>query len=383
MDNEIQVDHSETLFKLYALQPVLSDADQVEKLLEPLTYPKNSYSKICFHNISFGVDAARAAEPMLSSLRERLTEVILSNIIFSLALEGCSLKTLDLSNNPLGEKGVRAFSALLKSQSNLEELYLMNDDITKEAAKAVTELIPSTEKLKVLHFYFNRTGDEGAVFIAKIVEASPSLEDFCCATSWIGSKGGVAVIEALAKCRNLKKLDLSDNMLRKEAGELLAAALLSNAGLTEVHLAHLSLQAEGAIKVGKPLTRCAPSLEVLDMSMNRITPVAAVVLANCVASKQFLTKLNLSGNRLTDTDGHDRLTEVDMSGNFIRKDGATCLARAVAGKPRFALLNINDNCISEEGISDVKVIFSGSPSMLGPLDENDPNGEDDEWDEDL
>ncbi|KAI3953441.1 hypothetical protein MKW92_002709 [Papaver armeniacum] len=347
MDTEIQADHSETLFKLCTLKPVLIDADQVEKLFEPLTYPENSYSKICFHNISFGVDAAHAAAPILSSLRERLTEVHLSNIvagrsvseamevmeIFSLALEGCSLKHLDLSNNSLGEKGVRAFSALLKSQSNLEELYLMNDDITKEAARAVTELIPSTEKLKVLHFYFNKTGDEGAVFIAKIVEASPSLEDFCCATSWIRSKGGVSLIEALGKCRNLKKLDLSDNMFGKEAGELLATALLSNAGLTEVHLAHLT---------------------------------------NCVASKQFLSKLNLSGNRLTDTgaffiggalaDGHDQLTE-----------------------PRFALLNINDNCISEEGIDDVKVIFSGSPSMLGPLDENDPNGEseDGEFDEDL
>ncbi|XP_026422466.1 RAN GTPase-activating protein 2-like [Papaver somniferum] len=360
-----------------------------------VSYPENSYSGICFHNISFGVDAAHAAAPILTSLRERLTEVILSNIvagrsvseamevmeIFSLALEGCSLKTLDLSNNSLGRKGVWAYSALLKSQSNLEELYLMNDDITKEAARAVTELIPSTERLKVLHFYFNR------------IEASPSLEDFCCATSWIGSKGGVALIEALGRCRNLKKLDPSDNMFGMEAGKLMATAFLSNAGLTEVHLGHLNLQAEGAIKVGKALMRCAPSLEVLDMSMNGINPVAAVILAKCVASKQFLTKLNLSGNRLTDTgaffigdalaDGHDQLTEVDMSGNFIRKDGATCLARAVAGKPRFALLNINDNCISEEGINDVKVIYSGSPSMLGPLDENDPNGEDDEWDEDF
>ncbi|RZC80952.1 hypothetical protein C5167_043550 [Papaver somniferum] len=182
--------------------------------------------------------------------------------IFSLALEGCGLKTLDLSNNSLGEKGARAL-----------------------------------------------TGDEGAVFIAKIVEASPSLEDFCCATSWIGSKGGVALIEA-------------------EAGKHLAAALLSNAGLTEVHLAHLNLPAEGAIKVGKALT---------------LTDTGAFFIGDALA------------------DGDDQLTEVDMSGNFISKDGATCLARAVA------------------------VIFSGSPSMLGPLDENDPNGEseDDEFDEDL
>ncbi|KAF2284154.1 hypothetical protein GH714_019612 [Hevea brasiliensis] len=65
--------------------------------------------------------------------------------IFSSALEGSILKSLDLSNNALGEKGVRAFGALLQSQSCLEELYLMNDGISEEAARAVCELIPSTE----------------------------------------------------------------------------------------------------------------------------------------------------------------------------------------------------------------------------------------------
>ncbi|MCL7043574.1 hypothetical protein MKW94_013231 [Papaver nudicaule] len=339
----------------------------------PLAYPGNSYSKICLNNLSFGVDAARIAEPILSSLKEQLTDVYLSEFtagrpiseaiqvmeIFSLALEGCNLKTLSLSHNSLGEKGVRAFGALLKCQSNKEELYLVNAGITKEAATAVSELIPCTEKLKVLHFDFNRIGDEGAISIAKVVQGSPSLEDFRCATSWIGPKGG--------------KLDLMDNMFGKEAAIPLTRVLSSNAGLTEIYLGCLGLGREGVITVVNALRECAPST------------------ASALAAEQSLTKLILSGNRLKDqgtiliagahADGHNRLRGVDVSSNAITQDGATVLARAVAHKPEFTLLKINGNCISEEGITEVKVIFG--ESMLGPLDENDPNGEDDWWDEDV
>ena len=35
--------------------------------------------------------------------------------IFSSILQGCVLRTLNLSDNALGEKGVRAFGSLLKS----------------------------------------------------------------------------------------------------------------------------------------------------------------------------------------------------------------------------------------------------------------------------
>ncbi|CAN7038029.1 unnamed protein product [Brassica rapa subsp. trilocularis] len=135
--------HPMVILKLNSPYPQCSD-DEAQK-----------FSLICFSNRSFGLGAARVAEPILASLKHQLKVVEALDVmnLFSNALQGNVLSSLNLSDNALGEKGVRAFGTLLKSLSSLEELYLMNDGISKEAAQAVSELIPSTEKLRVLHFH--------------------------------------------------------------------------------------------------------------------------------------------------------------------------------------------------------------------------------------
>ncbi|KDP21460.1 hypothetical protein JCGZ_21931 [Jatropha curcas] len=375
-------------------------ADEAEDLLKPLKEPGHLYTRICFSNRSFGLDAAGVAAPILSSIRDQLTEVDLSDFvagrpesealdvmnIFSTALEGCNLRYLNLSNNALGEKGLRAFGALLKTQKNLEELYLINDGISEEAARAVCELIPSTEKLKVLQFHNNMTGDEGAVAIAEIVKRSTMLEDFRCSSTRIGSDGGVILAEALGTCSHLRKLDLRDNMFGVEAGVALSKSLFSFADLTEVYLSYLNLEDEGAEALANALKDSAPSLEVLEMAGNDITVKGASRLAACIAAKQFLSKLNLSENELKDEgailiakaieEGHGQLNEVDLSTNSIRRAGARLLAQAVVLKPGFKMLNINGNYISDEGIDEVKDILKNLPGVIGLLDENDPEGED-------
>ncbi|KAJ0112688.1 hypothetical protein Patl1_03390 [Pistacia atlantica] len=400
MINDKATAASQTIFDISGGRRAFIEEEEAEDVLGPLRDPGNSYTKIIFSNRSFGLGAARVAVPILNSIKDQLTEVDLSDFIagrpesealevitmFSSALECCDLRYLNLSNNALGEKGVRAFEALLKSQNNLEELYLMNDGISEEAARAVCELIPSTEKLKVLHFHNNMTGDEGAVAIAEMVQHSPVLEDFRCSSTRIGSEGGVALAEALGTCTHLKKLDLRDNMFGVEAGLALSKALSAFPDLTEIYLSYLNLDDEGAEALANALKESAPSLEVLELAGNDITAKGASSLAVCIAAKQFLTKLNLSENELKDEgailigksleEGHGQLTEVDLSTNSIRRAGARVLAQVAVNKPGFKMLNINGNFISDEGIDEVKDIFKQSPDLLGPLDENDPEGED-------
>ncbi|KAK1313946.1 RAN GTPase-activating protein 2 [Acorus calamus] len=405
VDGEVLVAPKTTVFDISGGRRAFIEADEAEELLRPLAEEGNLYTKICFSNRSFGVGAANVAAPILSSIKDNLKEVDLSDFIagrqesealevmkiFSTALEGSLLRFLNLSNNALGEKGVRAFGALLQSQKNLEELYLMNDGISEEAAQAVCELVPSTEKLKVLHFHNNMTGDEGAVAIAEVVKRSPLLEDFRCSSTRIGSEGGVVLAEALATCTELKKLDIRDNMFGEEAAIALSKALGGLPGLTEVYLSYLNLEDEGTIAICKALKESAPSLQVLEIAGNDISVKGARALSALLSSKDSLTSLNVSENELKDEGailigkvlekGNPQLKELDMSTNSIRRAGAHAIAQAIASKPDFKLLNINSNFISEEGIDEVKSILKAgknSIDVLGPLDENDPEGESEE-----
>lgn len=399
-DDEKSISPLESIFDISGGRRSFIDAEEAEELFKPLRENGNSYTKICLSNRSFGLDAARVAVPVLSSIKHQLKEVDLSDFIagrseteaievmnlFSSALEGCVLRYLNLSDNAMGEKGVNAFELLLRSQNNLEELYLMNDGISEEAARAVSKFIPSTEKLRVLHFHNNMTGDEGAIAISDMVKRSPVLEDFRCSSTRVGSEGGVALAEALGTCTHLKKLDLRDNMFGVESGVALSKVLSAFTDLTEIYLSYLNLEDEGTEALANALKDSAPLLEVLEMAGNDITAGSTAALATCIAAKQFLTRLILSENELKDegailiskalAEGHGQLTEVDLSSNSIRRAGARLLAQVVVNKPGFKLLNINGNFISDEGIDEVMVMFKNSPHLLGPLDENDPEGED-------
>ncbi|KAJ7954918.1 RAN GTPase activating protein 2 [Quillaja saponaria] len=393
-----------SVFDISKGQRAFIEAEEAEELLRPLKDSGSCFTKICFSNKSFGLGAARVVEPILISIKDQLKEIDLSDFIagrseaealevmnmFSAALEGSILKSLNLSNNALGEKGVRAFGALLKSQTCLEELYFMNNGISEEAARAVCELLPSTEKLRVLQFHNNMTGDEGALAISEVVRRSPLLEDFRCSSTRIGSEGGVALSDALETCTHMKKLDLRDNMFGVEGGVSLSKALPKHEELREVYLSYLNLEDDGAIAIINVLKDSAPYLEVLEMSGNDITAEAAPAIASCILSKKLLTKLNLSENELKDEgaiqvskalEGHVQLKEVDLSSNLIRRVGARLLAQTLVQKAEFKLLNINGNFISDEGIDEVKDIFEKSPDMLGPLDENDLEGGDDDDEE--
>jgi Ran GTPase-activating protein 1 len=398
----------ETVLDISGGKRAFIEADEAKELLSPLTKPGNSYNRICFSNRSFGVDAANVAGPILESVKNQLTEVDISDFvagrpedealdvmrIFSKALEGSVLRYLNISDNALGEKGVRAFSELLKSQENLEEFYVMNDGISEDAAKALSELIPSTEKLKVLHFHNNMTGDEGAMYVAEMVKRSPNLESFRCSATRIGSDGGVALSEALGTCTHLKKLDLRDNLFGVDAGIALSKTLPKLPELVELYLSDLNLENNGTVAIANALKQSAPQLEVLELAGNEINAKAAPALAECLTAMQSLKKLILAENELKDDGaviiakslevGHTDLKELDVSTNMFQRAGARCFARAVANKPGFMQLNINGNFISDEGIDEVKDILKAgknSLDVLGSLDENDPEGEPDDGDE--
>ncbi len=105
-------------------------AEGAEAALAPLLTPHASHKRIKFSTQSFGHDAAAVAARALGNVANTLEEADLSDIIagrpeaealsaltvITDALQGAKLKVLDLSDNALGEKGIRACAKALTSQ---------------------------------------------------------------------------------------------------------------------------------------------------------------------------------------------------------------------------------------------------------------------------
>ena len=186
---------------------------------------------------SFGLDAAKVlAEvlPQLKSLRvANLADIIAGRpqaealqvlTTICTALKKIPVAEINLSDNALGTKGVRACSELLSSLESLERLYLCNDGLSADACGEVADLLlfRSPTHLTTLHFFNNMQDDGGGIHIARVVELSPHLQDFRLSSTRCKNDGGVALGKALAKCSKLRRLDLGDNSFGAVGGVALA-----------------------------------------------------------------------------------------------------------------------------------------------------------------
>lgn len=407
--NEEEIKERSKAFDISGGTRAFLTKEYAEELLRPLL-EENSFTHVCLSNWSFGDGSAEVAARALSALKNKLVDLNLADIvagrpevealnamtIISSALEGSKLKSLNLSDNALGEKGIRAFSALLSSQDSLEALYFMNNGISEDAARAIREILPSSKELRTLRFHNNMSGDQGAVELAAgVIGGAPHLEHFQFSSSRVGSEGGIALMEALRGGKSLRSIDIRDNMYGPGGGAALGHTLRSHTLLTEVYLSDLGLEDEGALAVIEALTEGSSQVTVLELGGNEITEKVAPALAACIRSMKHLKRLNLMENELKDKgavivsnaikDGLDNLCELDLSVNEIGRIGAVAAAQAVANKIDFKSLNLNGNQISEQGIEalqDVLAKGAAGATVLGPLDENEAEEDQEDEDED-
>lgn len=81
------------------------------------------------------------------------------------SINGQQLVELNLSDNALGEKGVRACAGVVGNQSVLERLYFCNNGISETAAGVIADMLlfRTPTVLTTFHFYNNMSGSGGGV----------------------------------------------------------------------------------------------------------------------------------------------------------------------------------------------------------------------------
>lgn len=391
---------SVNIFQFFGSREAVDETRAVELVASVSCDAKPSHLKLS--DKSFSESAARV---IAASLREKCKSVTVADLsdiiagkseeealevlrIICDSLAECALVELNLSDNALGRPGILACQSVLCGKS-LQKLYVCNDGLSAEASETLHEILikDGMPPLKVFHFYNNMSGDGGAIAVGNIVRACPQLLDFRFSATRSRRPGCLAVAKALTTLTDLTTLDLGDCMFADEAAEHLATALGQQKALTSLNLRDAGLGEEGLLGVLAALqTGPGPQLKLLDLSGNDLEAESVPVLAKLLQGMTALEDLGLDDNAI-ETEGINVLTKslavctslryVSACSCEITAAGAYVLAKTVVKLPAFRTLQLDGNAICSRGVEEVQGILLRGGMLLGDMDENDEDGDDD------
>lgn len=391
---------SEGIFQFSGGRELVNE-EKVEALLSSISVTNPSHIRLS--NKSFDNAAAHKIATYLSSLSGvevadisdiiagRPEEEALQTLrIVSSSLKSFALVEVDVSDNAMGAKGVEACRDILCGKA-IQRLFMCNDGLSAEACRLVADILLENgcPPLQLLNFYNNMSGSAGAIAVGDIVRACPDLKNFRFSATRSGAEGCLAIAQALASVTSLRVVDLSDNNFGDEAAESLAESLKLQINLERLNLRDDSLGQKGILKIFKTLKETVFSnLVFLDLSGNEIDSEVMENFSSSFVSLSSLETLLIDDNEFG-TDGVFFLYESVKSNQLpslttlsccsceITSKGAYLLARAVSKQKRFLRLELNGNQLTERAVEEVKNIFNQSGKILGDLDDNDEDGEDD------
>lgn len=220
----------------------------------------------------------------------------------------CLLRVLDLSFNPLGDKGVRRVLHALRSNDATEQINLAGTNMGSTSAKEIAELIRrAVVKWRYLNVGDNDLGRENLNEILWALRSNTSLRTLVLASNKAGEvfgtdadeveENGIALFEAVTNNHTLKVLDLSDNQLSSDCGLVFMDGLHDNPSLTSIVLERNNLDAQAFEEMANFLAKDSRIREVR-LRGNRGGWRASLSFADVISVNSCILHLDLADNML-------------------------------------------------------------------------------------
>ncbi|CAM9215524.1 unnamed protein product, partial [Ectocarpus sp. 13 AM-2016] len=252
-----------------------------------------------------------------------------------------SLTWLVLSGNLLLPGGGKALALRLNAakRSTLTRLDVSDNHLGKKAAKLFSATLKRNRTLRHLDLSRNELGTHAGIAFATSLLVNRTLETLAIAGNGMGPNVAKNLGQSLAKNSSLKDLDLSDNVLGIATAE---GGDPSDLGLALGH----------GLRINKTLTS-------LNLSGNRLPTLEMQRIAECLADHQSLSHLTLTGEAVNDSAALDLgrliaqasgagLVSLDLSRSALAGVGAVAVTRALAtGAHGLERLDLSDNSLSK------------------------------------
>ncbi|XP_063049788.1 NACHT, LRR and PYD domains-containing protein 12-like [Engraulis encrasicolus] len=297
----------------------------------------------------------------------------------------CALKSLRLADCGVTGVGYAALASALKSNpSHLEELDLRGNDPGDSGVKLLLELQQDPAcKLQTLRLLKSDAAEQACAYLTSMLHENPLLLTQLDLSGKIPGDSGVEQLCALLEdshCR-IKKLKLADCGVTGVGYAALASALKSNPS----HLEELDLRGndpgDSGVKLLLELQQDpACKLQTLRLADCGITGVGYAALASALKSNpSHLEELDLRGNDPGDSgvklllelqqDPACKLQTLRLAGCSMTDEGCATLTSALATNPsHLRYLILSENKLGDSGVKQISTLLRNPHCKLQVLD---------------
>ncbi|KAK4048742.1 Ran GAP Rna1 [Microbotryomycetes sp. JL221] len=311
--------------RLFSLEGRVLKFDTRESIEEHVQHLQDvsNLEEVRFGGNTLGVDACAAVADALSTkntlkvadFSDIFTGRLISEIPQSLrSLCTCmlslpNLQALDLSDNAFGGRSAEPMLELLSTHPTLEVLKLNNNGMGPTGGEMIAQALLANAKkarsegrtpsLKTLVCGRNRLENGSSQAFADAFAALGSLVEVRMPQNGIRMEGIEAIVNGLKANSNLEVLDLQDNTATERGSRAIAACLDSWPKLRKLNLSDCLLRPKGGISIMSTLDRGTNvKLESLLLQSNELDFRAINLLASAISKHlKELVQLELNGNR--------------------------------------------------------------------------------------
>ncbi|XP_004459835.2 ribonuclease inhibitor [Dasypus novemcinctus] len=355
-----------------------------------------SLTELCLRSNELGDAGVRLVLQGLQGAR-RVQKLSLQNC--SLTATGCSvlpgtlrclpsLRELNLSENPLGDAGLRLLcEGLQDPQCNLEKLKLEYCDLTAAGCEALAAALRTKASFRELGLSNNDVGEAGVRALCRcLVECASPLEKLRLEGCGVTAANCEDLSRVVAAKASLQELDLGENRLGDAGLAALCPALLGpDCSLRILWLWECDITAEGCRDVCR-LLRAKDSLRELSLAGNQLGDEGARLLCEslrepgCRLESLWVKSCGFTaaccphfGSML----GHNKsLLELQLSGNALGDAGVQTLCQGL-GLPGSALrvLWLGDCEVTDRGCAALAALLLSCPGLRELDLSNNPMGD--------
>ena len=138
-----------------------------------------------------------------------------------------SMKFLNISNNDIGDNGIKAIADSLKVNNSISQLIASRCEITCNGAVSISDMLKNNRTLITLGIFYNPIGDNGVTTMVDALLTNDKLKKLDLRYCNLGDDGIKSLVKLLHTNKCINKLDIMQNqsISADVIGDLLQAAV--------------------------------------------------------------------------------------------------------------------------------------------------------------